>query len=67
MRKPARQVRVEAVEVKVADLDGRSSSDVVADLAPGARVKAFNTLRPGVLGAGPGIPAGRRVIFLSGA
>ncbi|MGP4045834.1 NADPH-dependent F420 reductase [Streptomyces sp. 2A115] len=49
------------------DLGGRSSSEVVADLVPGARlVKAFNTLPPGLLGAEPGTPAGRRVIFLSG-
>ena len=46
---------------------GRTSSEVVADLVPGARlVKAFNTLSPTVLGADPRTPAGRRVIFLSG-
>ncbi|MEU1200665.1 NAD(P)-binding domain-containing protein [Streptomyces sp. NPDC005813] len=47
--------------------DGRTSSEVVAGLVPGSRlVKAFNTLRPDVLGADPRTPAGRRVIFLSG-
>lgn len=54
-------------DFKVADLGGRTSSEVVADLVPGARlVKAFNTLPPHVLGANPRTPAGRRVIFLSG-
>ncbi|MEU7004745.1 hypothetical protein [Nonomuraea sp. NPDC046570] len=54
-------------DFKVADLGGRTSSEVVADLVPGASlVKAFNTLTPGVLGADPRTPAGRRVIFLSG-
>ncbi|WP_211370182.1 NADPH-dependent F420 reductase [Nonomuraea turkmeniaca] len=54
-------------DFKVADLGGRTSSEVVADLVPGARlVKAFNTLTPAVLGADPRTPAGRRVIFLSG-
>ncbi|GAA5018772.1 NADPH-dependent F420 reductase [Streptomyces siamensis] len=48
-------------------LGGRTSSEVVAGLVPGSRlVKAFNTLRPDVLGADPRTPAGRRVIFLSG-
>lgn len=54
-------------DFRVADLAGRTSSEVVADLVPGAGlVKAFNTLTPGVLGASPRTPAGRRVIFLSG-
>ncbi|CCK32160.1 NADP oxidoreductase coenzyme F420-dependent [Streptomyces davaonensis JCM 4913] len=54
-------------DFKVADLGGRTSSEVVADLVPGAKlVKAFNTLPPHVLGANPRTPAGRRVIFLSG-
>ncbi|WP_432175891.1 NADPH-dependent F420 reductase [Streptomyces sp. Tue6028] len=49
------------------DPGGRTSSEVVAGLVPGSRlVKAFNTLRPDVLGADPRTPAGRRVIFLSG-
>lgn len=41
-------------DFKVADLDGRTSSEVVAELVPGARlVKAFNTLTPAVLGSDP--------------
>jgi predicted dinucleotide-binding enzyme len=50
-----------------ADLGGRTSSEIVADLVPGARlVKAANTLRADVLGADPHDAGGRRVIFLSG-
>ena len=49
------------------DLGGRTSSEVVADLVPGARLaKAFNTLPPRVLAAGQHEGGGRRVIFLSG-
>jgi predicted dinucleotide-binding enzyme len=54
-------------DFKVADLGGRTSSEVVAELVPGARlVKAFNTLTPAVLGSDPRTFVGRRVIFLSG-
>ncbi|QTG16959.1 NADPH-dependent F420 reductase (plasmid) [Agrobacterium tumefaciens] len=49
------------------DLGGRLSSEIVAELVPGARVvKAFNTLQAHVLAAEPNTPAGRRVLFLSG-
>jgi predicted dinucleotide-binding enzyme len=49
------------------DLNGRTSSEVVADLVAGARVvKAANTLGAEVLGSDPGEAGGRRVIFLSG-
>jgi predicted dinucleotide-binding enzyme len=49
------------------DLGGRTSSEIVAELVPGARlVKAANTLRADVLGADPHEAGGRRVIFLSG-
>jgi 8-hydroxy-5-deazaflavin:NADPH oxidoreductase len=49
------------------DLDGRTSSEVVADLVAGARVvKAANTLGAAVLGSDPHEAGGRRVIFLSG-
>jgi 8-hydroxy-5-deazaflavin:NADPH oxidoreductase len=49
------------------DLNGRASSQVLADLVPGARVvKAANTLGAGVLGSDPHEGGGRRVIFLSG-
>ena len=51
----------------LADLGGRVSSEIVADLAPGARVvKALNTLLMENFEAGPKQGAGRRVIFLSG-
>jgi predicted dinucleotide-binding enzyme len=50
-----------------ADLGGRTSSEIVADLVPGAGVvKAANTLPAEVLGADPHEAGGRRVIFLSG-
>jgi 8-hydroxy-5-deazaflavin:NADPH oxidoreductase len=49
------------------DLNGRTSSELVADLVAGARVvKAANTLGAAVLGADPRDGGGRRVIFLSG-
>jgi 8-hydroxy-5-deazaflavin:NADPH oxidoreductase len=49
------------------DLDGRTSSELVADLVAGARVvKAANTLGADVLGADPQEAGGRRVIFMSG-
>ena len=49
------------------DLDGRTSSELVAELVSGARlVKAANTLTAAVLGSDPHEAAGRRVIFLSG-
>ena len=49
------------------DLDGRTSSEVVADLVGPARlVKAGNTLASTVLGSDPHQAGGQRVIFLSG-
>ncbi len=50
------------------DLGGRISSEIVADLAPGARlVKAFNTMFASKLAEGPRPLAGaRRVLFVSG-
>lgn len=49
------------------DLNGRTSSEVLADLVPGARVvKAANTLGAAILGSDPHEGGGRRVIFLSG-
>src|SRR6266566_1655906 len=49
------------------DLNGRTSSELVADLVPGARVvKAGNTLGADVLGSDPLEAGGRRVIFVSG-
>ncbi|WP_338050338.1 NADPH-dependent F420 reductase [Rhizobium mesosinicum] len=52
---------------KPRDLGGRLSSEIVADLFPGAElVKAFNTLPAAVLAADPVKPSGKRVLFLSG-
>jgi hypothetical protein len=49
------------------DLQGRTSSELVADLVAGARlVKAANTLSAEVLGADPHEAGGQRVIFISG-
>lgn len=58
---------VESPDDHMAALGGRPSSEIVAELADGARVvKAFNTLRADVLVAGPRHVEGRRVIFFSG-
>ena len=58
---------IEAPLFKPVDLKGRVSSEVVADLVPGARVvKAFNHLRAEVLAADPQSDGGRRVLFYSG-
>ncbi len=49
------------------DLNGSTSSEVVAELVRGARVvKAANTLAAAVLGSDPHQAGGQRVIFLSG-
>jgi predicted dinucleotide-binding enzyme len=49
------------------DLQGRTSSELVADLVAGARVvKAANTLGAEVLGSDPHEAGGQRVIFISG-
>ena len=49
------------------DLDGTTSSDILAGLVPGARVvKAGNTLSAEVLGSDPQEAGGRRVMFVSG-
>jgi hypothetical protein len=54
-------------ELKLADLGGRSSSEIVAELVEGARVvKAANTLGAELLGSDPDEAGGRRVLFLSG-
>ena len=50
-----------------APLDGRTSSEIVAELVHGAwLVKAANTLGADLLGADPGAAGGRRVLFVSG-
>jgi predicted dinucleotide-binding enzyme len=49
------------------DLDGRTSSEVFADLvAPARVVKAANTLGAAVLGSDPHQAGGQRMMFLSG-
>ena len=61
------QAVIDATNAWNAELGGRTSSELVADLVPGARlVKAANTLWAEVLGADPQEAGGRRVIFLSG-
>ena len=61
------QTVIDATNAWNAELGGRTSSEIVADLVPGARlVKAANTLRADILGAEPHEAGGRRVIFLSG-
>jgi 8-hydroxy-5-deazaflavin:NADPH oxidoreductase len=58
---------IEAPLFKPVDLNGRVSSEVFADLVPGARVvKAFNHLRAEVLADDPKADGGRRVLFYSG-
>jgi predicted dinucleotide-binding enzyme len=52
---------------EIADLGGRTSSEVVASLVPGARlVKAANTILAALLAADPHEDRGRRVLTLSG-
>src|SRR5438094_5552864 len=52
----------------LADLGGTGASEVVAALAPGARiVKAFNSIVTARFNEGPVKNGGRRVIFVSGA
>src|ERR1700741_1835205 len=58
---------IEAPLFKPADLGGRVSSVVFADLVPGARVvKAFNHLRAELLASDPRSHGGRRVLFYCG-
>ena len=58
---------IEAPLFKPVELGGRASSEVFADLVPGARVvKAFNHLRAELLATDPRADGGRRVLFYSG-
>lgn len=58
---------IEAPLFRPAELGGRLSSEVFADLVPGARVvKAFNHLQPHLLAGDPRSDGGRRVLFYSG-
>jgi 8-hydroxy-5-deazaflavin:NADPH oxidoreductase len=57
----------EGSQLLLADLGGRGSSEMVAELAPGARVvKALNSLYATNFAAGPRLGEVRRVVFLSG-
>jgi predicted dinucleotide-binding enzyme len=58
---------IEAPRFEPVELHGRASSEVFADLVPGARVvKAFNHLQPVLLAKDPRAEGGRRVLFYSG-
>ncbi|WEX86252.1 NAD(P)-binding domain-containing protein [Sinorhizobium garamanticum] len=58
---------IEAPLFKPAELKGRLSSEVFAELVPGARVvKAFNHLQPHLISGDPETEGGRRVLFFSG-
>ena len=58
---------IEAPLFRPAELGGRASSEIVAELVPGARlVKAFNHLQPQLVAGDPAAEGGRRVLFLSG-
>jgi len=55
-----------AMGLKAADTQGRSSSEIVSELAAGARVvKSFNHIEPHAL-AEPSREGGQSVVFLSG-
>ncbi|TGD77544.1 NADPH-dependent F420 reductase [Hymenobacter wooponensis] len=54
-------------DFKPRDLGAKTSSEIVAELAPGARVvKGFNTLAAAVLAASPSESGGQRVVVVSG-
>ncbi len=58
---------VEGDQLKRVDLNGRLSSEVFSELAPGARVvKAFNHLPAASLSGDPKHEGGQRVLFFSG-
>ena len=58
---------IEAPLFKPVELNGRTSSEVVSSLVPGARVvKAFNHLLVAHLGSDPAAEGGKRVLFYSG-
>lgn len=58
---------IEAPLFKPAEIGGLISTEVFAELVPGARVvKAFNHLPAPVLTADPAAEGGRRVMFLAG-
>jgi 8-hydroxy-5-deazaflavin:NADPH oxidoreductase len=61
---PYKVIRPERI---AADIGGRISSEIVAELAPGARVvKAFNSVKMDRFNQGPLVGEARRVLFISG-
>jgi hypothetical protein len=62
------QVVIDATnDFDIGELDGRTSSEIVADLVGGAHVvKAANTLVAAVFGSDPHEVGGQRVLFVSG-
>jgi 8-hydroxy-5-deazaflavin:NADPH oxidoreductase len=58
---------IEAPLFKPFDLGDRTSSEIFADMVPGARVvKAFNHLQPHLVSGNPASEGGKRVLFYSG-
>lgn len=58
---------IEAPAFRPFDLGGRTSSEVVAGLVPGARVvKAFNHLPPALLDGDPRAEGGQRLLLVAG-
>jgi len=58
---------IEAPLFKPVELHGRASSEVFAELVPGAQVvKAFNHLLAHLVASDPAAEGGRRVLFFSG-
>ncbi|GAB2903351.1 NAD(P)-binding domain-containing protein [Paraburkholderia jirisanensis] len=58
---------VEKPSLKAAELHGRASTEVFAELVPGAAVvKAFNHLVAELVAGDPAVEGGRRVLFFSG-
>ncbi|HIH2747092.1 NAD(P)-binding domain-containing protein [Burkholderia aenigmatica] len=58
---------IEPPTFEAAELHGRTSSELIADLVPGARVvKAFNHLPAHLLSDDPRAEGGSRVLFLAG-
>lgn len=58
---------VDAPPLKAIDLKGRVSSEVFAEMVPGARVvKAFNHLLAHLLSSDPAAEGGKRVLFYAG-
>ncbi|MGT0195086.1 NADPH-dependent F420 reductase [Burkholderia pyrrocinia] len=58
---------LEGMPLNVADLGGRTSSEVFREWVPGAKVvKAFNHLKPILLSSDPRAEGGQRVLFYAG-